>query len=383
MILNTDWMGLSLHLLDDVRRAPSGYHWQEYEGGTNVWGARRVLYNDHGERVLTLLSQPKSSIHDGNAALVEISNEWLYHGIGVDGCLKLLKRCVPFDVSGISRLDLACDFVPSDEQRNVIEQLASGSMYVAGKRSGSGFWSINADEWMPEVWRSRKIPHCISWGHKTSDVKWKLYYKSKELHDAAGGKWFEKPYIVDQWRINNMDVENVWRLEVSIKHGSKLEFRGEPITLDVWRENRTLLWHSFYRSRFIIRKSEGHADKRNDEEVYFLPSYEAGDMKCVQYDGEQVRSARIALLRKLVQSCEEPEVYMDEPTRKSVIGTVTGMVQRDGLSHYFRGMTGLTLGEWTAQVEAKGGDGTMQITHDSNMIAMGLKPNSRFDEQND
>lgn len=379
MILNTDWMGLSLHLLDDVGHAPRGYQWQEYEGGTNVWGARRVLYNDHGERVLTLLSQPKSSIHDSNAALMEVSNEWLYHGIGVDGCLKLLKRCVPFDVSGISRLDLACDFVPNDEQRNVIEQLASGAMYVAGKRSGSGFWSINTDEWMPDVWRGRKIPHCISWGHKTSDVKWKLYYKSKELHDAAGGKWFEKPYIVDQWRINGMDVENVWRLEVSIKHGSKLTFDGMPIDLDVWRENRTLLWHGFYRSRFVIRKSEGHADKRNDEEVWFLPSYKTSDVKCMQYDGEQIHNARITLLRKLVQSCNEPEIYMDAPTRKSVIDMVTGIVQRDGLSRYFRGMTGFTLGEWTAQIEANGGGGTMPMQHGNDITIAGIRPNTNFD----
>lgn len=380
MILNTDWVGLSLHLLGDVGAAPRGYAWQEYEGGTNVWGNRRVLYNEHGERVLTLLSKPKSSIHDRNAALLEVSNEWLYHGIGVDGCLRLIKRTTPFDVTGISRLDLAVDFVPTPNQVAVIEGLADGSMYVAGKRSGSGFWSINTDEWMPDVWRGRKIPHCISWGHKTSDVKWKLYYKSKELHDAAGGKWFEKPYIVDQWRINNMDVENVWRLEVSIKHGSKLTFGGIPIDLDVWRENKTLLWHGFYRSRFVIRKSEGHADKRNDEQVLFLPSYETKDVKCMQYDGEQIHNARITLLRKLVQSCDEPEIYMDAPTRKSVIGVVTEMVKRDGLSHYFRGMTGLTLNEWTAEVESKGGEGTMPMQHGNNMMMAGMKPNINFEK---
>lgn len=381
MILNTDWMGLSLHLLGDVGPAPRGYTWQEYEGGTNVWGARRVLYNEHGERVITLLSKPKSSIHDSNAALLEVSNEWLYHGIGVDGCLRLLKRTTPFDVTGVSRLDLAVDFVPTPEQVAVIEGLADGSMYVAGKRSGSGFWSINADEWMPDIWRARKIPHCISWGHKTSDVKWKLYYKSKELHDAAGGKWFDKPYIVDQWRINGMDVENVWRLEVSIKHGGKLDFRGEPITLGVWREDVTMLWHSFYRSRFVVRRNEGHKDKTNDEKVYFLPSYESGDLKCRKYKGEQIHSARIALLRKLVQSCDEAEVYLDAPTRKSVIGMVSGIVHRDGLKHYFRGMTGKTLEEWAYEVNEKGGNGTMAIEQGNKMIAMGLKPNSRFDEQ--
>lgn len=379
MILNTDWMGLSLHLLDDVGDAPAGYQWKEYEGGTNVWGSRRVLYNKYGDRVLTLLSKPKSSIHDGNAALMEVSNEWLYHGIGVDGCIWLLRRSVPFDVTGLSRLDLACDFVPNEEQRNVIEQLANGSMYVAGKRSGSGFWSINTDEWMPEVWRGRKIPHCISWGHKTSDVKWKLYYKSKELHDAAGGKWFDKPYIVDQWRINGMDVENVWRLEVSIKHGGKLTFRGMPIDLKVWREDRNVLWHGLYRSRFVVRKSENHVDKRNDEEVLFLPSYDVGSVKCRQYEGEQTHNARITLLRKLVQSCDEPEIYMDTPTRKSVIDMVTGIVKRDGLSHYFRGMTGLTLGEWIAQIDAIGGESTMPMHNDKGLTMAAIRPNTDFD----
>lgn len=379
MILSTDWMAVSLRLLDDVGQAPRGHTWVEYDGGTNVWGKRRILFNRFGERVLTLLSSPKSSIHDGNAALVEVSNEWLYHGLGVDGCLKLLKRCVPVSYTGISRLDLACDFVPSAEQMAVIEGLANGSMYVAGKRSGSGFWSVNNDDWLPNQWRGRKIPHCISWGHKTSDVKWKLYYKSKELHDAAGGTWFDKPYIVDKWRANDMDVNNVWRLEVSIKHGNKLDYNGEPISLDTWRENATLLWHSLYRSRFVVRKNEGHADKRNDEPVYFLPSYEGGATKCHVYEGETVHNARIGLLRKLVQSCDAEEVYLDEPTRQDVVAMVKGIVKRDGLRHYFRGMVGCDVSEWELMVNEKGGSGRMEMLRENQQVSAGLRPNAGFD----
>lgn len=344
--VSTDWFGLSIRLLDEVGKAPRGFSWEEYEGGTNVWGKRRALYNCYGERVFTLLSAPKSSIIGRDMALFEVSNEWLYHGIGVNGCLKLLRRMVPFDMVSLSRLDMCADFVPTKGLAETIFELGKGSIYCSGKRSGSGFWSINCDDWMPEMWKNKRIPHCISWGHKTSDVKWKLYYKSKELRDEYRGKAFAKPYIVDLWRECGLDVNNVWRLEVSIKHPNKLTLDGNFVNYDVWYKNTLNLYKSLYVYRFQLKKDEGHTDKSNDEIVPFLPIKDASVIRCRLYDGEDSRSARISLLRNLVKSLEQPEVYLDVPTRRDVVGTIDGIVRRDNLVRYFEAMVERPYEEW-------------------------------------
>lgn len=381
--VSTDWFGLSIRLLDDVGKPPRGYTWEDYEGGTNVWSKRRVLYNRYGERVFTLLSSPKSSLINPYMALFEVSNEWLYHGIGVGGCLKLLRRVVPFEIVSLSRLDLCADFVPSEGLAEVIFGLGSGSIYCSGKRSGSGFWSINADDWMPDMWRGVRIPHCISWGHKTSDVKWKLYYKSKELRDVYGGNQFDKPYIVDRWRECGLDVNNVWRLEVSIKHPGNLTMEGKVIDYDVWYKNTLNLYKSLYMSRFRLRMNEGHRDKSNDTPVPFLPISDASVVRCRKYDGEDRRSARIGLLRHLVRSLEEPEVYLDAPTRCDVVMTIDGIVRRDHLEKYFEAMVGRPYHEWSESYTGSGGDDRYPMM--SQLLVKGnhLPENVDFDKDED
>ena len=108
LLLNCDWLGLSLHLAGEPKPV-DGYIWREYTA-TNVWNKRRVLWTEDGDRVLTLLSEPRSAIISKSAALCEIENEWLYHGGGHQRILDVLEKSVYFNITGISRLDLAVDF---------------------------------------------------------------------------------------------------------------------------------------------------------------------------------------------------------------------------------------------------------------------------------
>lgn len=301
-----------------------------------------MLYNDHGEKVLTLLSEPKSSMLDSSLALVEVANEWLYHGIGVRGALVKLRWCVPYVVLGISRLDLAVDFNPNERLQRQIMGLAIGKLRVGMKQNGSGFWSVNHDDWMPDMWRHKHIQHDMNWGHKETDVKWKLYYKSKELKDAVGGVGWDKPYIVDLWRDSGLDINNVWRLEVSIKRCSKLMFHNEPLGLKAWRENTLELWDSLYNSRFQVYA----AGDKQKKPVSFLPHGNSGAIRCRKYEGERVCSARVSLLRRLVQSLDDDEVLLDAPTRHDVLRSIDGIVTRDGLARYFEGMVGEKYNIW-------------------------------------
>lgn len=377
--LSTDWLSLSIRLGDKVDRAPAKHRWENYEGGTNVWKKRQILYNQYGEKVLTLLSEPKSTLINPSMALVEIANEWLYHGIDAKSILRKLKLSVPFEIIGLSRLDLAADFVPNKRMCRQIVGLGKGALEVSGKQNGSGFWSVNTDEWMPDIWKRKRCPHCISWGHKESDVKWKLYYKSKELRDAAGGISFDKPYIVDLWRECGMDINSVWRLEVSIKHPSKLTFNGEPIGLDTWWYHPIDIFNALYTTRFQLSQAGTRAKGKRCQHITFLPVKECHAIKCRTYDGERTSNARISLLRQLVKATEQEEVRFDRPTLEDVIKSVSGIITRDGLQRYFTGMTQQSFEEWSETLLTECGDETTPIIRDNRLIMGGMHANTSFD----
>lgn len=347
-----DWLGLSLRLNSDPIDI-TGYQWREYTP-TNVWGKRRVLWTNEGDRVLTLLSEPRSRIISSNAALLEVENEWLYHGLGPDGILDVLLKSCFFEILGISRLDLAVDFVPTEFQTQVIEGLASGEYYIGGKQNGSGFWSVPHNEKLNPVWNGRRIPHSTSWGHKTSAIKWKLYYKTKELLDAGGGQFMEKPYIVDHWRMHEFDISNVWRLEVSMHHLNDYKIYGNKIDLQELVDHRVDLFLSMYNSRFQVRKNEGHKDKSNDTAVTFLGLPDnwrnvtrAEPKKLAEHSG------RITLLRHLVASLDDEHVLLDATTRRDVLEHIAKVIHRDRLDNYFRAMVGKWYEQWRDEVEAE------------------------------
>lgn len=376
LLQSTDWMGLSVIFDDQLpKSAPPGHAWHVYDKGTNVWQHRAVLYNEYGESILTVLAKPISTAFiEPSAGLVEVSNEWLYHGIGVGGALDLLQWCCPFHITGFSRLDLCMDFQPTLEQADIIRGLSEKRYYVANKRNRSEFFSTPTEEYIPPMWRG-SCPHCQSWGHKTTQVKWKLYYKSKELRDAGHG-WFDKPYIVDGWRHYGLDENNVWRLEVSMHNCNSLLKDGLEITYPRWASDEMGIFTSLYRSRFQIRRDEHHKDKTNDAVLPFLPISTTSTTKCKRYEATNARSPRISMLRSLVKYAEQEEVFMDVKSSRALSEHVEAIVQRDNLEDYFKSMVGMTLGQWTKRlVELREGNILNAKTLPKNTD---LKPNINF-----
>lgn len=380
ILCSCDWLGLSLRLSGEVKPIES-YVWREYSA-TNVWNKRRILYTEDGDKVLTLLNEPRSAIIAKNAALLEIENEWLYHGGGYWRILDTLRSAVFFEVIGISRLDLCVDFVPTKSQSATIDNLYNGRYYVVGKRNGSNFWSRNKNPKLQADWLNREIPHNQSWGHKTSAIKWKLYYKSKELLDAMGGKFYDKPYIVDMWRINGLDTSNVWRLEVSLKHLNDYSIYGHPITLDWLDSNQLELFCQMYNQRFQIRKNQGHLDRSNDDEVEFLPipkiekTFQRNDPQ-----SHRQHNGRITLLRHLVQSLDDEQVLLDTVSRNAVFDHIASILNRDNLHNYFLAITGQWFDEWVATKDEEAA-GTQQLDIPKPQTNADILPNENADVYN-
>lgn len=358
LLLNTDWLALSV-LFDnnaEWHRPPIGHTFVDLDG-SNVWRKRKILFNEYAEKVCTIMYEPKSSIIDSRAGLIEIANEWLYHGIGVLKILDIINDCKLYTINGISRLDLAVDFNPTDEQWEIIQRLAAGTAYVGGKRSGSGFWSMVNNGLLADRYQGQKIPHCQSWGHKTTAVKWKLYYKSKELLDALGGKMWNKPYIVDCWRDAGLDRRDVWRLEVSLKGCNQLDCNRVPLSWMEWKNARPqAVYAGLYSSRFQVRANEGHKDKTNDTLLEFLPIRYGCEIKCAKPKNTTQRNGRITLLRHLLASLDTHEVLLDDNSREAVLWHVEELVHANGLENYFLMMAGQHIEDYVEDIRCIAAD---------------------------
>lgn len=343
--LSVDWLGLTLRLRTPISSCPDGFRWAYYSP-TNVWQSRWCLFNEWGDKILTILFQPRQSIIKADCALIEIANEWLYHGLGIRGALSLLSQCCEYQVLGISRLDLAADFAPTTHQATVIRSLSDGSMYVAGKRCGSEFWSNNRDPELHHMWWG-SVPHCQSWGHKTSNVKWKLYYKSKELREGISGKGFNKPYIVDMWREVGLDETNIWRLEVSLKNCNTFDYMGEKLTFERFMHSGTDLYKSLYTSRFDIRRNEHHADRTNDHRIDFLPIQRLEDAFKVHREEKIVEhNGAMTLLRHLITDITKEEVLICDTVRESVLTNIAAIIENGRMEKYFEMCVGMSFDDW-------------------------------------
>lgn len=361
LLLNVDWLALSVRFrVKEWRGLDPRYSFVDYDG-TNVWHKRRIVYNQYAEKVATILYEPKSKIIDARAGLIEVANEWLYHGKSPGDIITELQGWRQFDIVGLSRADLCVDYNPTEVQREVAAQLSSGNYSVCGKRNDSQFNSISKSPMLADWVQGQRICHCQSWGHKTTSVKWKHYYKTKELLDDGGGRVMAKPYIVDCWQEAGLDVRDVWRLEVSMKHCNQLYFHGEPITYDVLHRHPIELYTALYTERFAIRENQGHADRSNDRLIDFLPIGKGHGIRVAPPAATTVRNGRITLLRHLVQSLESEEVLLDDASREDVLQHVVAIVERDGLQNYFRIMVGDDMYGWLEAERVKAY--TMLETH--------------------
>lgn len=343
LLFNVDWLAVSVRFSTSEFHTLTEDHFAVEQGGTNVWQYRQIVFNKYAEKVATVLYSPKSKLIPANAGIIEVANEWLYHGQHPYTILEIIRQWRMFSVTGLSRVDMACDFNPTTRQWNHIKALATGKDYVAGKRSGSSFWSVVNCPLLADRYQGQRIPHQQSWGHKTTAVKWKLYYKSKELVDACGGKLFAKPYILDCWQEAGLDRKDVWRLEVSITNGNGQEFRDRPITLDEVRHNGVVIFQALYTKRFCVRRNEGHKDRTNDRQVHLLPIGYAGALRTATSKGGNSRNPAITLLRHLIDTIANEEVLCNDAVREATLNSMQQVVAAGNLDYYFRSVVGMNL----------------------------------------
>lgn len=341
LVVNRDWLQFSGQLklakgesiTDPEVMCPDGYR-MEILSGTNVFNYRATIHDMRGTKVLTVLWSPKARWLNRRMIMFEVANQMLYD-CELNRLLDLTYEIHDYTFLCISRLDLCCDFDVTKRQRQVITKLYKGKCYVASKGEGSVFWSKNADE---------IYPHCLSYGSKKSDFKWKLYNKSKEL--GIGTQTPDKTYIWEEWQAAGMNITNVWRLEVSITKGSGFKVETHSLDLQDALSDAYMLgiYADLLKKRFIVRKSQGHTRKSNDEEIDFLGFPDiAKNTSTIKYESKSTDPQVGTIINKMCDVLESNEVQSSPMLFKQMSVTLMGMVAKYNLTSYFFQSKGMSV----------------------------------------
>lgn len=270
-VVSCDWFTLSCKLAHvwDGKPLQAGNGWQCLPmASTAVWGQRWFVLDSDGNKVATILFQPRTPKIPQETANVQIANRFLYYDDFRGTCDKVLD-ILPMAICGLNRVDLCCDFEMTRELWNTYMLLAKKGARLKGLGDSVVWWKNIPKGRKGDGQGLEEIPNQINWGGKDSTFKWKVYYKWLELETAPPEE--KKPWIQEMWRRMGFDARSVWRVEVSITGTNSLRtLDNERIAPFQWFEDRVRLFSDIYVDKFVVRRKQGHKDRRNDEILPFL-----------------------------------------------------------------------------------------------------------------
>ena len=107
-IVSVDWLALSCCLAHPYDGAPFEVPngWTVLTmGETPAWLKRFFIMDELGNKVATILTEPRMASMDRRRALVEIANRWLYHP-ALEAYVDAVLTSYPMAVDGVNRVDL-------------------------------------------------------------------------------------------------------------------------------------------------------------------------------------------------------------------------------------------------------------------------------------
>lgn len=348
LLVSCDWFAVSC-LLDAPRgerflSVPDGWSVVQMSA-TAVWADRFFILNYDGNKIATVLCSPRTPAIDARRCLVEIANRWLYYDEFHAVCDAVLS-CLPMAITGINRVDLCCDFQMDARLWRAVSALAEGSAYVKALKAGAVWWQMVQ---MPFAGSDMcRVPHCLTFGGKESIFKWKIYWKWLELQQADADA--KKPYISDLWKKAGMDARCVWRLEVSVSGSNRLVGAdAKKVAPFAWFDDKVRIFADLYYDKFVIRRDEGHKDKRNDKRVPFLdiegmkslwhaePQSERGDVDCER-----------RLVCRLWKECSAIDVQANRPVFDMLRGNLCQLLERPANMNALSAICGVSMDDVNA-----------------------------------
>lgn len=360
--VNIDWLQFSVHLGNSTPEiiCPKGYRLELCQGN-NIFEYRALVFTEGGQKVLTLLWHPYSSVLPQNLMTCQVANEWLYlNGLGIKWAWELLQEIVECTFNAIGRVDICIDFQGTPERTAFLSHLNSNHYYVQGKKEGSTWWHTLAN--------GAKQLHCLTWGSQTSEIKVKVYHKSREQGVMDGDKdKAAKPYIVTEWESAGLDITNVWRLEFSLSGVGQLRWNGQPITFANLMDNGwvTQVLCELYHARFVTRVNQGrrHGHKNEDKRVWLIPlPPRASHLSWQEAKLERKElPAAIKVLRTMMAQIDNPAIVSSKVVFTYYADTITKLIRDYALEGYFRRVWQTTSAEYIGNIASQAGTGIHEM----------------------
>lgn len=337
--VNCDWLQYSVltNTTNPEILCPDGLRIEICQGN-NIFENRALVFDGRGAKYMTLLWKPYSKVLPPNLMTIQVANEFLYlpHGMGILWSFEDVQKIVDCTFNAIGRIDICIDFEGNEKRTEFLRHLNSGHYYVQHKSEGSVWWhEIKSGN------TKRKQLHCLTWGSPKSEIKVKIYHKSRE-QGLLEGNQPEKPWIVNEWDEIGLDKRNVWRLEFSLCGAGQLRYHGEPIRLEQIADTQWLLdvMCECYCNRFVCRINQGKRSghKNEDERVYlFALPPKPSELKWAEAKGQDHEiPASITLLRSMMRQIDNPVVMASKQTFSDYAGTILNIIQDHRLDGYFK-----------------------------------------------
>lgn len=217
------------------------------------------------KRIATITSKPHSGILDEDSLIVKFDN-WVLYNTRFSPIVEDFIKLNNFYFISCSRVDFCADFNEFNNNMNpkdFIRKYMFRKFLKTGKAKGV---TPKFDQGEKEhLWSGLKF------GSNLSEITYYLYNKSKELREVL-----HKPWIVETWIKGGLrtptdpsDRDNdVWRLEFSLKSGTKLiasEETGEIdlfLTLDIMKADYIAkCFYLLYQRYFCFVWNDGQCRK--------------------------------------------------------------------------------------------------------------------------
>lgn len=234
--INLDW--LEVYVLEDINVPQDidfflrqGFYLENRGYGTPTYEQMFTLFSfDEHFPFIEVRRKPKSDgVLPMNAAHIRFVNRYCYMDNAGDIMREFLRR-YHYQFVSISRVDVCLDFEyfdKGDDPEKFIKRYI-GHKYAKINQS-------KATAHFDDTWELRDF-NSLSWGSDKSDIRTKLYNKTRELYDE-NLQAFKKPYILQAWfyagliddpvrvikhREDGTEYRpTIWRLEFSIKGNVK------------------------------------------------------------------------------------------------------------------------------------------------------------------
>lgn len=338
--LNVDWLQYSVLLTtaEPELLCLDGYRIEICQGN-NIFKHRALIYDGRGAKYMTLLWGPYSRVLNPLIMTVQVANEYLYmSGQGMLWSLSDLQKIVDCSFNAIGRVDICMDWQSTDKRMAFLRDLNSGHYYVQSKSEGSAWWhEVKSGNY------TRQQLHALTWGSQKSEIKVKIYNKSRE-QGVVGNVIAEpsKPWIVNEWKVAKMDVKSIWRLEFSLSGAGQLRYKNNSIKLENVAENQWLVdvFFDLYHHRFVTRINQGRkkGHHNNDERVYLLAlPVRSNVLKWAESCGKKYDNpAAIELLRSMMRQIDNPAVMAVKTTFEDYANTICNLIELHHLAGYFK-----------------------------------------------